>query len=103
MEPAFTTDQLSLKEAAAAFARRELSDDVIARDRDAAFSRELWDKCAAFGVHGSGFPVEYGGTGTDIIDTMLLMEGLGQGCKDNGLLFAISGQMWTVQMPILRF
>jgi alkylation response protein AidB-like acyl-CoA dehydrogenase len=34
---------------------------------------------------------------------MLLMEGLGYGCKDSGLIFAINGQMWTVQMPILRF
>src|SRR5574337_1197306 len=31
------------------------------------------------------------------------MEGLGYGCKDSGLIFAINGQMWTVQMPILRF
>ena len=34
---------------------------------------------------------------------MLLMEGLGRACKDSGLLFAMNGQMWTVQMPILRF
>jgi alkylation response protein AidB-like acyl-CoA dehydrogenase len=31
------------------------------------------------------------------------MEALGYGCKDSGLIFAINGQMWTVQMPILRF
>jgi alkylation response protein AidB-like acyl-CoA dehydrogenase len=31
------------------------------------------------------------------------MEGLGYGCKDSGLIFALNGQMWTVQMPILRF
>jgi alkylation response protein AidB-like acyl-CoA dehydrogenase len=31
------------------------------------------------------------------------MEGLGYGCKDSGLIFAINGQMWSVQMPILRF
>lgn len=103
MDLSFTPDQLALKESAFAFARRELADDMIARDRDATFSRDLWQKCAAFGIQGSAFPAEYGGGGVDIISAMLLMEGLGRGCKDSGLLFAMSGQMWTVQMPIMRF
>ena len=103
MDLAFTPEQLALKEAAVAFARRELTDDVIARDRDATFSRDLWQRCAAFGIQGSAFPAKYGGNDADIIASMLLMEGLGRGCRDSGLLFAMSGQMWTVQMPILRF
>jgi alkylation response protein AidB-like acyl-CoA dehydrogenase len=100
---AFTPEQVALKDAAIAFARRELTDDVIARDRDATFSRDLWQRCAAFGIQGSAFPAKYGGNDADIIASMLLMEGLGRGCRDSGLLFAMSGQMWTVQMPILRF
>jgi hypothetical protein len=31
------------------------------------------------------------------------MEGLGYGCHDNGLIFGINAQMWSVQMPILTF
>ena len=31
------------------------------------------------------------------------MEGLGYGCRDNGLVFAINAQMWSVQHPILTF
>jgi hypothetical protein len=31
------------------------------------------------------------------------MEGLGYGCKDNGLIFGINAQMWSVQMPIHSF
>ena len=31
------------------------------------------------------------------------MEGLGYGCRDNGLLFAINAQMWSVQAPLVRF
>lgn len=31
------------------------------------------------------------------------MEGLGYGCKDSGLIFGINAQMWSVQMPILKF
>ena len=34
---------------------------------------------------------------------MLTMEGLGYGCLDNGLIFGINAQMWSVQMPIFTF
>ena len=34
---------------------------------------------------------------------MLTMEGLGYGSRDNGLIFGINAQMWSVQMPILKF
>lgn len=96
-------EQLEFKKSAINFAEKSLNHEVIERDRDAVFSRDLWKKCADFGIQGSAFPDQYGGLNTDIVTTMLLMEGLGYGCKDSGLLFAINGQMWTVQMPILRF
>ena len=99
----FSEEQLEFKKSAIRFAQKTLNDEVIERDRDAVFSRELWKKCADFGIQGSAFPEQYGGLNTDIFSTMLLMEGLGYGCKDSGLIFAINGQMWTVQMPILRF
>jgi len=103
MDFEFSKEQLDFKKSAIQFARKELNTEVIERDRDAVFSRELWKKCADFGIQGSAFPEQYGGLNTDIFSTMLLMEGLGYGCKDSGLIFAINGQMWTVQMPILRF
>lgn len=99
----FSVEQLEVRQSAIDFARKNLNSAVIKRDRDAAFSRALWEKCAEFGIQGFAFPERYGGLNADIVSTMLLMEGLGYGCKDSGLLFAINGQMWTVQMPILRF
>jgi alkylation response protein AidB-like acyl-CoA dehydrogenase len=103
MDFGFTEEQLAFKKAATRFAQKALNDEMIERDRDGAFSRDLWSKCADFGIQGSAFPQRYGGSDADILSTMLLMEGLGYGCKDSGLIFAINGQMWTVQMPILRF
>lgn len=103
MDFKFSEEQLEFKKSAVDFARKTLNDEVIDRDKNAVFSRELWKKCADFGIQGSAFPEEYGGLNADIFSTMLLMEGLGYGCKDSGLIFAINGQMWTVQMPILRF
>jgi alkylation response protein AidB-like acyl-CoA dehydrogenase len=86
-----------------AFGRRALQDDLVQRDKDAAFSRDLWTRCAEFGIQGLPFPEEYGGGGGDILTTVLAMESLGYACRDAGLLFGINAQMWSVQMPIFRF
>ena len=77
----FTEEQLEFKKNAIGFAQKELNDEVIARDKEALFSRELWNKCADYGIHGLPFPEQYGGMGIDILSMMLVMEGLGYGCK----------------------
>ena len=99
----FSADQLELKNSAVRFAQKKLNDDMIARDKAGAFSRELWTACAEFGILSLPFSKSYGGSDCDIITTLLVMEGLGYGCKDSGLLFSINGQLWTVQMPIFHF
>lgn len=103
MDFGLSKEQAELRQRVIRFAQETLNDKVIERDRDAVFSRDLLKKCADFGIQGSAFPERYGGRNLDIVSTMLLMEGLGYGCKDNGLIFAVNGQMWTVQMPIFRF
>jgi alkylation response protein AidB-like acyl-CoA dehydrogenase len=99
----FSPDQLAFKKSVIKFAQKTLNEDMIHRDKESIFTRDLWKKCAAFGVLGLPFPKEYGGADCDILTTLSVMEGLGYGCKDNGLTFSINGQMWTVQMPILHF
>ncbi|NIW75705.1 MAG: acyl-CoA dehydrogenase, partial [Gemmatimonadetes bacterium] len=58
------------------------------------FSREAWNKCADFGIQGLPFPEEYGGQGADYLTTMLAMEALGYGCRDNGLIFSMNAHLW---------
>jgi alkylation response protein AidB-like acyl-CoA dehydrogenase len=100
----WTDEQLARRQAALAFARAELADDELtARDQEGRFSRELWDRCARFGILGLSVPPEYGGQEIDLPTAMLIMEGLGEGCADNGLTFALNAQLWTVQRPIARF
>jgi alkylation response protein AidB-like acyl-CoA dehydrogenase len=99
----WTDEQLAFKEAVIKFAQQELNKGLIERDRCGEFSRENWQKCAQFGLQGLAVPEEYGGTGADILTTMFVMEGLGYGCRDNGLIFALNAQMWSVQHPILVF
>ena len=103
MDFSWSEDQLRLRDSVIKFAKNELNSDLIKRDKNGNFSRKLWEKCAEFGIQGIPFPAEYGGINADILTTLLVMEGLGYGCKDSGLIFGINAQMWSVQMPILRF
>jgi alkylation response protein AidB-like acyl-CoA dehydrogenase len=103
MDFALSSEQLELSHAVLDFARQYLNDDLIARDHNGSFSRELWNKCAEFGLLGLPIPVEYGGQGQDLLTAIIAMEALGRGCRDNGLIFSLNAQMWACQMPLLRY
>src|SRR6266550_50908 len=98
-----TPEQHTLQSAAIEFARKELNNNMIERDAQQSFSRDGWEKCAAFGVQGMPIPKEYGGRGADPITTIALMEGLGYGGSDQGLLFSINAHMWTNSIPLLKY
>ena len=103
MDFALSAEQLELSRVVFDFAREQLNDDLAARDGNGSFSRELWQKCAQFGLLGLPIPVEYGGQGQDLLTTIVAMEALGRGCRDNGLIFSLNAQMWACQMPLLRY
>jgi alkylation response protein AidB-like acyl-CoA dehydrogenase len=98
-----TPEQQTLQKAAIEFARSELNCNMVERDARQIFSREGWQKCASFGVQGMPFPKEYGGRGADPITTIAMMEGLGYGGSDQGLLFSINAHMWTCSIPLLKY
>ncbi len=77
------------------------SDDLAERERTNAFWRDGWKRCAERGLPGAVVPKEYGGQGHDLVTAMLMFEGLGLGCADNGLAFALSCQTWAMQTALL--
>jgi alkylation response protein AidB-like acyl-CoA dehydrogenase len=94
-------EQESLRQAAAEFARRELRRDA---DQDeGAFSPSAWTACAKFGVQGMPIPEQFGGQGADLVTTALVLESLGYGCTDNGLLFSLNAHLWSCAVPIWKF
>jgi alkylation response protein AidB-like acyl-CoA dehydrogenase len=103
MDFAFTPDQQAWHDRAVEFARTELQDDLPARDAREEFWREGYRRCAHLGIPGLPVPAEYGGQGQDILTTIAAMEGLGYGCPDTGLSFAMGASLWTITMPILTF
>jgi alkylation response protein AidB-like acyl-CoA dehydrogenase len=98
-----SAEQRELTETAADFARRELNDDLEKREDAGEFPREAWRKCAKFGVQGLPIPAGLGGAEADVVTTALVMEALGYGCRDNGLLFSLNAQMWSVELPLVAF
>ena len=105
MDLSWTEEQIAYKNKVVAFAKEQLTTNITERDASLQFSRDDWQKCADFGIQGLAAPQAFGGfkKEIDILTATLAMEGLGYGCKDNGLPFSLNAQMWTVQLPIAEF
>lgn len=98
-----TEEQKNLQQAAIKFAKKELTDNMVDRDRAAEFDREGWNKCAEFGLLSMPIPAEHGGLGHSLTDLIAVMEGLGYASRDQGLLFSINAHLWTTSIPILKY
>lgn len=98
-----TPEQEELRQAVARFAAAELNRGLAEDERAGRLRREAWQAAAGFGLLGLPVPEAQGGSGRDLLATVCAMEGLGRGCRDNGLIFALNAQIWAVQMPILHF
>ena len=103
MDFAWSDEQAAFRKEVIRFAKEELKGDVIERDRKEEFPKDLWVKCAQFGIQGLPIPTEYGGGGADTLTTVCALEALGYGCADNGLLFSINAHMWSSEIPIWNF
>lgn len=104
MDFSWSDEEKSRRDDLIRFAQDELNENVLENDRQSRFNREAWKKCADRGILGFSVPEEYGGSAPmPLPSAMLAMEGLGYGCRDNGLAFALNAQLWTVQLPIVEF
>ena len=101
----FPLEYLEYQKRVKEFAQDHLSDDVQQRDRSSVFAKDLWQKCANFGIQGLAAPSKYGGSfeKVDLQRALLAMIGLGYGCMDNGLGLTLNAHMWSVMMTITEF
>ncbi|MEO1035680.1 MAG: acyl-CoA dehydrogenase family protein [Pseudomonadota bacterium] len=103
MDFAWSDEQLDLQQRTIEFAKEQLNDDLTSSAPDPSFDRNLWQRCADYGVQGAYVSTDLGGRGHDILTTILLLESIGYGCRDNGLTLGLNGHMWAVLEPIYRF
>ena len=103
MDFGWTDDQMTLRRGAVDFATRRLMEGVADRDRNCVFPRELWDACAEFGLQGLVVPAEWNGAGHDLLSAIAVLEGIGYGARDNGLVFSVAAHAASCEGPIFDF
>ncbi|KZN61427.1 acyl-CoA dehydrogenase family protein [Pseudoalteromonas luteoviolacea] len=91
-------DQLELFEHALSFAR----DLDFSKVPEGEFPKDAWHALGEFGYYGLPIDSKYSscGSGFDILTTVKILEGLGQGCTDTGILFAGAAHTFACAMPI---
>jgi hypothetical protein len=99
----WTADQVRLRRGGVEFASTRLAADAIGRDREGAFPRDLWAACAEFGLQGLLVPQEWNGAGQDLLSAIAVLEGVGYGARDNGLVFSVTAHAASCEGPLVGF
>lgn len=100
MDFSLSEEQRILRDNIVRFARDVLNTGAAERDREQAFSRELWRKCAGIGIQGLPVPEQYGGSGVDPLTCAIALEALGYGCRDSGLVFSLCAHLLSCVVPL---
>ena len=80
-----------------------LSAGHVERDADGSFDHDKWKLIQDTGILGLPFEERWGGLGQDLLTTMYLLEGLGEGCRDGGLNFSVTTSMASTGVPLQHF
>nr|WP_042186381.1 acyl-CoA dehydrogenase family protein [Kibdelosporangium sp. MJ126-NF4] len=95
-------DQVELREGLAAW-HEAFSADHVENDAAAEFSWDKWKLVRESGILSLPFDERWGGLGQDLLTTMYVLEGLGEGCRDGGLTFSITTTICSVGVPVEKF
>jgi alkylation response protein AidB-like acyl-CoA dehydrogenase len=80
-----------------------LNEGVAEDDRAERFNRDKWDVIRQSDALRIPFDPQYGGLGHDVMTLVYVLEHLGYGCRDNGLLFAAATQVVSAAVPLQKF
>ncbi|MFA6035036.1 MAG: acyl-CoA dehydrogenase family protein [Myxococcota bacterium] len=94
MDFAFTAEQLQFKSQVLKFAKKEIVPRVREHELNSTFDFESWRKLGEFGLLGLHFPEEYGGSGADVITSVLAGEALGEAGVDAGLTLSLGAHTY---------
>lgn len=98
----WNSDQLALREGLARW-YDDLSEGHVERDEEGAFPWDKWKLIQETGILSLPFDERWGGLGQDIVTTMFLLEGLGEGCRDGGLSFSVTTSICSTGVPLEQF
>lgn len=98
----WSSDQIALREGLANW-HKALSEDHVQQDADGVFPWDKWSLIRDTGILGLPFDEQWGGLGQDLLTTMYILEGLGEGCRNGGLNFSVTTSMVSTGVPLQRF
>ena len=102
MDFSWSAQQHELFQQALHFATAALNTGMREREREQGFDHSAWRALGRFGATGLCVPETYGGLGLDALTTARVLEALGNGSADLGLLFAVSAHLFACAMPIVE-
>jgi len=85
MDFSFSQEQKILKDQIIRFSSREIVPRIEEFERQERFDFESFKRLGEFGILGLHFPERYGGSGADIVTTVMAGEALGEAGVDGGL------------------
>ena len=80
-----------------------LNAGVLEDDAAERFNRDKWQLIRESGVIRISFAEQWGGLGHDALTLVYVLEELGYGCRDAGLLFALATQVVSAAIPLQKF
>jgi alkylation response protein AidB-like acyl-CoA dehydrogenase len=80
-----------------------LNAGVLEDDAAERFNRDKWQVIRESGVIRIPFAEQWGGLGHDALTLVYVLEELGYGCRDAGLLFTLATQIVSAAMPLQKF
>jgi alkylation response protein AidB-like acyl-CoA dehydrogenase len=80
-----------------------LNAGVLEDDAAERFNRDKWEVIRQSGVIRIPFAEQWGGLGHDALTLVYVLEELGYGCRDAGLLFALATQIVSAAIPLQKF
>ncbi|MFN8009964.1 MAG: acyl-CoA dehydrogenase family protein [Holophagaceae bacterium] len=101
MFPAFTEDQLAIRDAARDFAIHEIEPGALARDHAAEFPKEIIRQLGEMGFMGMTVPEAHGGAGVDYLSYILALEEIAR--VDASVAVTMSVNNSVACAPILAF
>ena len=96
-----TEDQKRIRDAVAEFAQTEIAPGVAQRERDETFPRDILDRLADMGVMGMMVPEEYGGSGSDALSYILVIEELARVCASVSVIVSVNNSVFCY--PVWKY
>ena len=99
---AWTSEQKTLRKSLDQYFE-PLNDGVMEDDAAGVFNRDKWELIRQSGVLRMPFDSQWGGLGHDVLTLVYVLEHLGYGCRDTGLLFGAATQIVSAAVPLQKF